>query len=53
MSAADRPTVNISIDVPDLDAGVNFYRQVFGWQETSRPFPEMAVIDGNNVMVPD
>ncbi len=44
-------TVNISIDVPDLDAGVAFYCGVFGWVEKSRPFPAMAVIDGNNVTI--
>ena len=43
--------VNISIDVPDLDSGVNFYCNVFGWKEKSRPFAEMAIVDGNNVTV--
>lgn len=42
---------NISIDVPDLDAGVSFYCTVFGWKELSRPFPSMAVVDGGNVTV--
>ena len=41
--------VNVSIDVPDLDAGIRFYGRVFGWTETARPFPTMAVIDGGNV----
>jgi predicted enzyme related to lactoylglutathione lyase len=43
--------VNVSIDVPDLEAGVNFYHHVFGWREKSRPLPHMAVLDGSNVMV--
>ncbi|MBB6094241.1 putative enzyme related to lactoylglutathione lyase [Povalibacter uvarum] len=51
MNTPTTATVNISIDVPDLDAGVDFYRRVFGWQEKSRPFPQMAIVDGNNVMV--
>ncbi len=51
MNEEARATVNVSIDVPDVDAGVAFYCGVFGWSEKSRPFPEMAVVDGNNVTV--
>lgn len=51
MNEDAKSIVNVSIDVPDLDAGVNFYCEVFGWKEQSRPFPEMAVVDGNNVTV--
>lgn len=43
--------VHVSIDVPDLEEGLRFYTSVFGWKEKSRPFPEMAVLDGNNVVV--
>lgn len=43
--------VNLSIDVPKLDDGVRFYREVFGWTERARPFPTMAVLDGGNVTV--
>lgn len=46
-----RPTVNVSIDVPDLEAGIAFYNEVFGFTETSRPFPSMAVLDANNLTV--
>lgn len=42
---------NISIDVPNLEQGLRFYCRVFGWQEKSRPFPTMAVLDGGNVTV--
>ena len=49
--AAARPTVHLSIDVPDLDAGLSFYRTVCDFRETARPFPGMAVLDGNNVTV--
>jgi catechol 2,3-dioxygenase-like lactoylglutathione lyase family enzyme len=42
-------TVNFSIDVPDLDAGLRFYRKVFGFREVARPFPAMAVLDAGNV----
>lgn len=47
----DRPVVNLSIDVPDLSAGLAFYGAVFGMRETARPFPTMAVLDANNVTV--
>jgi len=46
-----RPTVHVSIDVDDLDAGVRFYGEVFGFAEKARPFPTMAVLDANNVTV--
>lgn len=43
--------VNLSIDVPNLDEGVRFYTEVFGFIETSRPFATMAVLDANNVAI--
>jgi len=46
-----RATVNVSIDVPDLEAGLRFYASVFGFAETARPFPTMAILDANNVTV--
>ncbi len=45
------PTVHVSIDVPDLEAGLRFYGSVFGFSESARPFPAMAILDGNNVTV--
>lgn len=49
--AAARPSVHVSIDVPDLEAGLRFYALVFGFTETARPFPTMAILDANNVSV--
>jgi predicted enzyme related to lactoylglutathione lyase len=46
-----RATVHLSIDVPSLEHGLRFYRQVFGFVETARPFPTMAVLDANNLTV--
>ncbi|MBX3230497.1 MAG: VOC family protein [Labilithrix sp.] len=46
-----RPTVHVSIDVPDLEAGLRFYGGVFGFVETARPFPTMAILDANNATV--
>lgn len=43
--------MHVSIDVPDLEAGLAFYASVFGFVETARPFPTMAILDANNVMV--
>jgi predicted enzyme related to lactoylglutathione lyase len=46
-----RPSVHVSIDVPRLEQGLEFYQRVFGFIETARPFPSMAVLDANNVTV--
>lgn len=46
-----RPTLNLSIDVPNLENGLRFYTRVFGFVETARPFPTMAILDANNVTV--
>ena len=46
-----RASVQLSIDVPDLEAGLRFYGSVFGFVENARPFPTMAVLDANNVTV--
>jgi predicted enzyme related to lactoylglutathione lyase len=46
-----RAGVNVSIDVPNLENGIRFYGRVFGFVETARPFPTMAVLDANNVTV--
>lgn len=40
-----------SIDVPDLRAGLQFYEAVFGFVESARPFPTMAVLDANSLTV--
>lgn len=46
-----RPSIHVSIDVPNLDQGLTFYGSVFGFVESARPFPTMAVLDANNVTV--
>lgn len=48
---ASRPEVHLSIDVPDLGAGLRFYAAVCGFRETARPFPTMAILDANNLTV--
>lgn len=50
-AAATRPSVHVSIDVPDLEAGLRFYEAVFGFAEIARPFATMAILDANNVTV--
>ena len=47
----ERPSVHVSIDVPSLEQGLRFYREAFGFVETARPFPTMAIVDANNVTV--
>ena len=48
---ASRPSVHASIDVPDLEAGLEFYGTVFGFKEISRPFESMAILDANNMTI--
>lgn len=48
---APRPRVHVSIDVPDLDAGLRFYGAVFGFVETARPFATMAIVDAHTMTV--
>ncbi len=48
---AQRPAVHLSIDVPNLTRGVAFYRVVFGFLETARPFPTMAILDAGTLTV--
>lgn len=43
--------VHLGIDVPDLQRGLRFYGAVFGFTETARPFPTMAVLDAGNLTV--
>jgi predicted enzyme related to lactoylglutathione lyase len=50
-SVHTRASVNVSIDIPDLELGLHFYREVFGFIESARPFPTMAILDANNLTV--
>ncbi len=51
LDSPTRPSINVSIDVPELEAGLQFYGEVFGFIETARPFATMAILDANNVTV--
>ena len=35
---------SVTIDVPDLDEGLAFYRAAFGFEEAARPFATYAVL---------
>ncbi len=35
---------SVTIDVPDLDEGIRFYREALGFAETGRPFERYAVL---------
>lgn len=39
-------TASLSIDVPDLEAGIRFYCAAFGLTEKSRPLPGLALLTG-------
>ncbi|HKO52049.1 MAG TPA: VOC family protein [Polyangiaceae bacterium] len=42
-------TVSVSLDVPNLAAGVAFYCAAFGFVKKSEPIPGLAVLGGLNV----
>jgi predicted enzyme related to lactoylglutathione lyase len=42
-------TLSVSIDVPDLDRGVKFYCDAFGFTKKAAPVPGVAVLAGLNV----
>lgn len=43
--------IGITIDVPDIAAGLAFYGAVFGFTELARPAPVYAVIGGAGVLL--
>lgn len=43
--------VGITIDVPDIAAGLAFYGAVFGFAEVARPAPVYAVIGAEGVLL--
>ena len=44
-------SVAISIDVPDLAAGIRFYSSAFGFSKVAEPFPGMVVLDAGNARI--
>ena len=40
----------VTIDTPDLAAGIAFYGRVFGLVETARPVPVYAVLSGSRLV---
>lgn len=42
---------SVSIDVPDLDAGVRFYTAAFQFAETSRPAPSYVVLRADDAEI--
>lgn len=50
-SSVSSARVNLSIDVPDLQAGLDFYCSCFGMRELSRPFPTMAIVQAENLTI--
>ena len=36
---------SVTVDVPDLDAGLAFYRGVFGFVEVARPLPDYVILE--------
>lgn len=42
---------SVSIDVPDLDAGVSFYSAAFQFVEASRPAPSYVVLEAGEARI--
>ena len=40
-------TLEICIDVPDLEAGVRFYEAAFGFAKVSEPWPGVAMLEAD------
>jgi predicted enzyme related to lactoylglutathione lyase len=43
--------LGITIDVPDLAAGLAFYLDVFGWEEVARPLPVYAIVQAEGLRI--
>ena len=44
-------TVSVSIDVPDLAAGIAFYTNAFGFVESAKPFPGLVVLKAGDTEI--
>ena len=45
------PSVSISIDVPNLDDGVRFYSEAFGFSKFANPVPGVVLLHAENLNI--
>jgi predicted enzyme related to lactoylglutathione lyase len=44
-------SISVSIDVPDMDQGVRFYTEAFGFSRLSEPYPGVVVLKAANIHI--
>jgi predicted enzyme related to lactoylglutathione lyase len=44
-------SVAISVDVPNIEDGLRFYSDVFGFSKVAEPFPGLVVLDAGNARI--
>jgi predicted enzyme related to lactoylglutathione lyase len=49
MTEAEKISMSISVDVPNLDDAIGFYTSAFGFTKSSAPAPGVAVLRGGNM----
>ena len=42
-------SISVSIDLPDMDQGVRFYTEAFGFSKLSEPYPGVVVLKAANI----
>jgi predicted enzyme related to lactoylglutathione lyase len=42
---------SVSIDVPDIEAGLRFYRDALGWREIARPIPTYVILASGDARI--
>ena len=43
--------ISVSIDVPDLEQGVRFYTEAFGFSKLSEPYPGVIVLKAAGIHI--
>ena len=44
-------SISVSIDVPDMEQGVRFYTEAFGFSKLSEPYPGVVVLKAANIRI--
>lgn len=44
-------SVSVSVDVPDLEQGIQFYTEAFGFSKTAEPYPGVVVLSLGNFSI--
>lgn len=44
-------TISVSVDVPDLEKGIRFYTDAFGFTKSAEPYPGVVVLSAGNLEI--